>query len=69
MMVMFGYSTNRFVMRGAFGRSNPLSECRIASNAATVTIKVKFPEGSEESYRMYFESFKGALVEMEAVRN
>jgi hypothetical protein len=34
-----------------------------------VSIKVKFPEGSEESYRMYFEPFKGALVEMEAVRN
>lgn len=32
-----------------------------------VTIKVKFPEGSEESYKMYFEPFKGALIEMDAI--
>lgn len=42
---------------------------RLALFRWKVTIKVRFSEGTEESYKMYFEPFKGALVEMEAVRN
>jgi hypothetical protein len=34
-----------------------------------VTVKVKFPKGSEQSYKMYFEPFKGELIGMQTIEH